>query len=59
MSINSLLSARLTICGVAELDNHCAADVTHVIDTGPRIAETYDCVRTDVGADTIFTDGLE
>jgi serine/threonine-protein kinase len=30
-----------------------------VIDTGPRIPETYNCARTDVGADTIFTDGLE
>lgn len=30
-----------------------------VIDTGARIAETYQCARTDVGADTIFLDGLE
>ncbi len=30
-----------------------------VIDTGPRIAETYECARTNVGPDTIFTDGLE
>ncbi|HWU52925.1 MAG TPA: hypothetical protein VN153_08925, partial [Tahibacter sp.] len=30
-----------------------------VLDTGARIAETYDCVRTRVVADTIFVDGLE
>ncbi|WP_257388588.1 hypothetical protein [Tahibacter caeni] len=30
-----------------------------VLDTGARIAETYDCVRTTVVADTIFVDGLE
>ena len=38
-----------------------ALDVTvsdfQVLDTGPRIAETYECVRTD--ADRIFADGLE
>jgi hypothetical protein len=30
-----------------------------IIDTGPRIAETFNCVRTDVAADTIFRDGLD
>lgn len=30
-----------------------------VLDTGPRIAETYDCARTNVVADTIYADGLE
>jgi len=30
-----------------------------VLDTGARIAETYDCVRTTVAGDTIFVDGLE
>lgn len=30
-----------------------------VLDTGARIAETYQCNRTNVVADTIFTDGLE
>jgi serine/threonine-protein kinase len=38
-----------------------ATDVTvsdfQVLDTGPRIAETYECVRTD--DDRIFADGLE
>lgn len=30
-----------------------------VIDTGARIAETYDCVPTDVVTDTLFADGYE
>ncbi|TDR46492.1 hypothetical protein DFR29_10323 [Tahibacter aquaticus] len=30
-----------------------------IIDTGPRIAETYQCARTAVSADTIFLDGHE
>ncbi|HET9484757.1 MAG TPA: hypothetical protein VFO79_12430 [Xanthomonadales bacterium] len=30
-----------------------------VLDTGPRIAETYDCVRTEVALDVLFSDGFE
>jgi hypothetical protein len=29
-----------------------------VLDTGPRIGETYACNRTTVVTDTIFTDGF-
>lgn len=31
----------------------------HVLDTGPRIAETYDCTPNNIPADTIFRDGHE
>lgn len=30
-----------------------------VIDTGPRIAETYDCVRSEPQADNLFANGFE
>lgn len=30
-----------------------------VLDTGPRFAETYDCVPNNIPADTIYRDGLE
>ncbi|MEN8164712.1 MAG: hypothetical protein ABFS37_11335 [Acidobacteriota bacterium] len=30
-----------------------------IIDTGPRIGETYDCVRTDPLFDAVFSDGFE
>ena len=30
-----------------------------VLDTGPRIAETYDCVRSTLALDTLFSDGFE
>lgn len=40
-----------------------AADVMitdfEVLDTGPRIAETYDCVRTVVTPSVVFADGFE
>ncbi len=31
MPENSILATRLTICGVAELDDHCAASVSHAL----------------------------
>jgi hypothetical protein len=39
--------------------NRTPVRVTHfdVLDTGPRIAETYDCVRTDIAPS--FQDGYE
>ena len=30
-----------------------------VLDTGPRIAETYECVRSTVALDTLFSNGFE
>jgi len=44
-------------------DTPNAAPVTvsdfEVLDTGPRIGETWDCVRTDVVAGQVFRDGFE
>ena len=30
-----------------------------VVDTGPRIGETYDCERTDIPFDVLLSDGFE